>query len=395
MKKITNYLMALIAMTLFAACSSDKSDTPDKPVAPTEQIKINGSTDLIFDHHAGSKEITFTVGSKWTAIASQPWITVTPTSGIAGDRNITIATDENTGRDSRTGIVTITSGGIEKKIDITQTAKDALVVAKNSYQVDNKGGKIEITVGHNVDFKTAINVEWIKQVQTKAYTEEKLMFEVVKNDSYDNREGKIEFTSADGKIKQEVIVYQSEGKAMIVSPTDKTFDSNAHDFEIEVKANVEFEVINPDVDWLHKIDTRALTTHTLKFQIDANEGHDAREAEIKIKNKATGDIESVSITQAQKDAIVIAKHSYQVDENGREIIIVVGHNVDFDINIEKDWVKLLSTRNYENENLVFYVQKNETGENRQCKITFTSKDKINYFSKPVKQIGRASCRERV
>ena len=69
--------------------------------------------------------------------------------------------------------------------------------------------RIEIEVGHNVDFDIEIANDWITKAQnTRAFVTENIVFNIAKNPTNDNREGTIIFKSKDGAISQTVKVLQ-------------------------------------------------------------------------------------------------------------------------------------------------------------------------------------------
>ena len=132
---------------------------------------------------------------------------------------------------------------------VTQTQKDALVVAKDSYTIESDGGQIQIEVGHNVDFDIEISNDWITKAQnTRAFVTETLNFNIAKNPTTDNREGAIIFKSKDGALSQTVKVYQAQEDALIISKKDIVVSDEGGTISFELQTNVEFKVSEPDVD---------------------------------------------------------------------------------------------------------------------------------------------------
>ena len=82
----------------------------------------------------------------------------------------------------------------------------------------------------------------------------------------------------------------------------------------------------------------------------------------------------MTITQVQKDAIVLAKDSYTVGSEGGQLHIEVGHNIDFDISIDVDWITQNVSRSYGTSVLMFNVAENTDSNSREGIITFASKD---------------------
>ena len=104
---------------------------------------------------------------------------------------------------------------ISDTVRITQVQKNALIVAKNEYTVDGKGGTLDFTVNTNVDFEVSTNVDWIKQnTSSRGLVEKPLSFNIEGNADYEAREGIITI-SADG-LTQEVVVKQDKHEAPFV-----------------------------------------------------------------------------------------------------------------------------------------------------------------------------------
>lgn len=376
--------------------------------------------------------------------------------------------EQNDNYDSRTAEITFINkeNNIQEKIKIAQSQKNAIVIAEDSYTVDNDGGEIVIEVQHNIDYDIAIADSWISQKQTRGLATDKLTFVVAENKSGEDRTSTIKFTSDDGKLSQTVTVHQTQDDTLKVSSSKFEVEADGEQITIEVKANIEFdfeidedaedwithratramktttlvfdiaenkdskereanitisggdlkevvtitqeglkpeitlsqdeftvsssketisvkvesnvdvEVVIPSrVKWVKQKTTRATTTTTYYFEISANEDYNDREAEIEFVNEKHDLSESITITQKQKDAIVLAKESYTVDNEGGDIVIEVGHNVDYDITIADSWITQKQTRAYTTDRLTFTVAANTSDEARESTIKFTSKDK--------------------
>ena len=125
---------------------------------------------------------------------------------------------KNEDYDQRSAEIRFTNkeNNLSEEVKVTQTQKDAIVVANDTYTVDGAGGTIEIAVGHNVDFDVVISADWITLQTTRAYETETLVFAIAENPSEESREGTITFISADGMLKQVVKVIQSNSAAEII-----------------------------------------------------------------------------------------------------------------------------------------------------------------------------------
>ena len=299
--------------------------------------------------------------------------------------NITRATSTNTyyfniqpneDYDQRSAEIKFTNkeNGLSETIIIIQTQKDALVLAKDSYVVNSEGDQIEIEVGHNIDFDIEIANDWITKVDTRAFVTETVVFNIAKHTGHDSREGTIIFKSKDGKLSQTVKVYQAQEDALIISKKDIVVSDEGGTISFELHTNVDFKVSDPDVDWLRAVTTRGLTTHTLHYEVDANSSYNSREAKIVVTDTKNNKSETITITQTQKDALVLAKDSYTIESEGGQIQIQLEHNVDYNMEISADWITKVDTRAYITEQLTFNIAENLNETAREGFIIFRSKD---------------------
>ena len=303
------------------------------------------------------------------------WITENTTRATSTNTyHFDISPNEDYEQRSAEIMFTNKENNLSEVVKVTQTQKNALVVAKDSYTVDSEGDQIEIEVGHNIDFDVEISADWITKADTRAFVTDKLTFVIAENTGADNREGAILFKSKNGTLTQTVKVYQSQKDALIVSKNDIVVSAESGTLSFEILSNVEFTVSAPNVDWLRATTTRGLTTHTLHYEYDANSSYDSRVAYIVVTNTKNNKSETITITQAQRDALVLAKDSYTVDSEGDQIEIEIGHNIDFDVEISADWITKADTRAFVTDKLTFVIAENTDAENREGKIYFKSKN---------------------
>lgn len=308
--------------------------------------------------------------------ANVDWISENTTRGISTNTYyFDIAPSEE--YDQRSAEIKFTNkeNNLSEVVKVTQVQKDALVVAKESYTIDSEGGQLQIEVGHNVDFDIEISNDWITKAEnTRAFVTETLNFNIAKNPTTDNREGTIVFKSKDGKLSQTVKVYQAQEDALIISKKDIVVSDEGGTISFELQTNVEFKVSEPDVDWLRPVVTRGLTTHTLNYTVDANTSYDSREAKIVVTDTKNNKSETITITQAQKDAIVLAKSEYEFGTDGGNLDFEIQTNVDVTVTISddaKDWIQQVETRALETKTLYFNVSACSAEEDREGTITIS------------------------
>ena len=154
----------------------------------------------------------------------------------------------------------------------------------------------------------------------------------------------------------EITVDASKTASIELPETETVIASSATTFDVAVNANVEYEVIMPDVDWLHLENASGTSCQT--FSADENTEYDSRSAEIVFKSKVHDQQRIFTVTQLQKDAIILAKDTYDIDIKGGTIAIDLQTNVDFTVSIASDaqsWISHVSTKALEDKVLTLSV----------------------------------------
>ena len=262
-------------------------------------ININ-QTELTIANTGGSQNIPFKSNTNWIAKSSASWCTVTPAKGDASITKTTITLSANDTYDDRSCTVTIMAGSISKTITINQSKSLGLLVTKDKFDLTNDAHTIDVEVKANIDFDISKSDEWITQVNTRGLTTTNLKFDIAKNSSYNNRVGTITVKQKNGDLSSIIKVYQSQEDAIILSNKTETISSESQTLEVELKTNVDFEVIIPEeaTGWVSYIPTRALRTETLMLNISENEDKDdSRTTDIYIKNIASNLQDTLTIIQ--------------------------------------------------------------------------------------------------
>lgn len=85
----------------------------------SEQLSLSSS---VLSCGAAPAELSLTVScnSDWTASSDQSWCSIAPASGNAGDTQVTVKTQENTSKDTRTATVTFQTGSSTVTATVTQ-----------------------------------------------------------------------------------------------------------------------------------------------------------------------------------------------------------------------------------------------------------------------------------
>lgn len=354
----------LLSAVLWSACSDDK-ENEQQPPAPSVAFTDNSSP--VFEAAGGEAVIRFTANTGWTAQTDQEWCSVSPSQGDASVSTLTLSVAVNDTPDERNATLILKAGTATARLTFSQKQKDALTVTSNRIEVGSEGGTATVEVMANVAFEYTIDEKaaaWLTPVQTRALTATRLQFSVAANESSEKREGKIVIHS--GELSETVTVYQEgEVPGLTLTQDEYTVGSEGEVISVELRSNVPYEMrLVDDVGWISEVATRSFSTYTRRFKVEPNEGYDYRTARIAFFNRELSLADTVTVTQVQKDAILIAQSEYAVEAAGGSLDFAVNANVDFQVELSAEWIKRsASTRGLVEVPLSFTVEANPgTGE---------------------------------
>ena len=194
----------LIVSVLVAACAV--SCQKETKVEDAVTIKSN---EEIVPVEGGVLSIAINSTVAWTAKASESWVTLSPTSGEAGDAIIKASVLKNDTNDSRTATVTFTAGTKTATYTIVQSQLNALVIATTEYEVPAEGGTVEVKVSANVDYQVIIPdaVDWVENATTRGMTESTVVLKVAPSLDVEARTANINIS--DGTLSSTVKITQA------------------------------------------------------------------------------------------------------------------------------------------------------------------------------------------
>lgn len=367
-----------LLLMLCQGCSEDKEENPPAPESPS--ITVESEEDIpVFDTAGGTLALTFTTTSDWTASvdgAASGWLSVSPASGEAGTHTLSLVTTANDSYDERNASVTITSGSVKKTLTVTQKQKDALILTSNKVELEAEGGDFSIELQANVEVTYEIESgaqTWLTPVaRSRGLTSSFLAFHAEANEEAEARQAVIKLAGGNG-LTEEVTVYQiGTGPALVLSQSEYIVSSAGETIQVELRSNTAYEIEMPGVDWLRKNSSRSLSTYTHYFIVDPNETYDARSAVIRFIDRENGIEQTVTVTQMQRDAIVVAQNVYQIGVEGGALNFAVQANVDFTVSTNADWITQVEARGLTERMLCFEVTPNEGEEMREAVITLES-----------------------
>ena len=282
--------------------------------------------------------------------ACRDWIKQESTKGLSSN-TIKFAISKNESYDSREGKITIrqTNGSLSSTVTIKQSQLDGLFLTTSEYNLSNEKHTLTVEVNTNVEFDVKPEADWVKYVQTKGLSTKQIVLEVAENDTYDQRETKVNVKQKNGDLSGTITIKQDEKYGILVSQPEYNLNNEAATIDVEVKYNVDFEVVIPDdcKAWIKQVSTKSLNRKTYTFSIAKNETYDNREGSITFKQKNGAISTTVAIKQAQTNGLIAEKTQYEVSDKEQALDIKVKSNIEYEVQIDdscKDWISRVQTK---------------------------------------------------
>lgn len=315
---------------------------------------------------------------------ARSWISVqsnTQTKALTDDK-VVLAIAQNSSYDNREASVTIkqTDGPLAETVKITQAQTDGLFITTPEYNLSNESHTLSVEVQANVSFEVTPEAEWIHYVQTKALNSSTITLTIDANETYDSRTGKVSVKQSNGNLTGEITVNQAEKFGLFVSPEEFNLTKDEQTINVEVKYNVEYDVVIPDAakDWVsiqNTPPTKGLTTETVTFAIAENKSYVSRETAIAFKQK-NGDLTgTVKISQDQTDYLSITPQKDSIVYSGGSVNVSVITNVEYELSLDDTytWVTIGEGENIgTKDGLTTYVYSISAPENEEIVPRYAS-----------------------
>ena len=227
------------------------------------------------------------------------WISQEPESKAVEARVYRFAIAGNEEPESRRGYIVFAGSEVKDTVYVYQAQKDRLLLVQDSYDVAADGETIAVELKTNVDYEVEIpaDADWVSRVETRALRTDRLTFSVAANGEADSRSAKVVIRDRNGSLDDTLYIRQSGSRLRWVR--DKfTVRAEGKDLTVELETSIAYRVEIPaDVDWVSRVETRALETEGLQFRIGANGGASARYVKIAVKGEEIGLTDTLYITQ--------------------------------------------------------------------------------------------------
>ncbi len=270
-----------------------------------------------------------------------------------------------------------------------QKAPELTMTSPANIELSADGSNGSITFTANRAWRASSSDSWVTVSPSSGEPSEAPVTVSVRcnaNTTYEDRTATVTITMED--LSQSVTVRQPANKGIVLPTQSYDLQSGAKTIDVTVQANVDYTV-EVSANWIKQTGTKALTSRTLTFSIDENTTYDNREGKITIKPIQAGVAEQIiSVKQAQKDALIVEKTSYDMPCGGGEIEIKVEANIAFNVTPDSEWLHHVSTKSLSSSTILIKVDENTTYSSREGTIEIAQQNGSLKHTITVKQAGR-------
>jgi len=363
----TTKLLTILLVALFALFSCK----PD----PTLSVSISA---LNVADAQSETMFAITSNSAWTITGTTDWCTVTQTTGD-GTANVGIQVSANTSKVERTTTLTIVAATLSSTITVTQKQDDALILTKSIENLDCTAHTLAVNLRSNITYDIIMptGVTWITEVKSKSFESYTHNFLIATNSDYDPRSASIIFKDHNSQLADTLVINQAKLNGLIISNPDQNLNSDGGAVDVELRANVTYDIIIPSTSgWITLITAKGLLTYNHQLLVSKNETFNNREGIVIFKDQNSTLADTLTVKQSAKDGLIITDQVVNFGSEGGNFTVELRANVTYDVIMESGvtWVSQVNTKALTLYNHQFSVSRNDTYDNRSMKVIFKDRN---------------------
>ena len=343
---------------------------------------VTGNTEEI-QIPVDGKEYTTNIHAEasWTAYTSdEAWITVAPTSGIAGDATLTITVLSNNSTSSRSGGVYVKIGAVHK---LWMPIKQDGITFTPSVSTIDLNSTIEpssFTVNANTSWTVVSKPDWLTiSPLIGAQGETTLTVTPQDNPNTSERNGTI-IIGREGFSGNKSITVKQAGKTFNQLTAQMDFPNTASKQSLTIETNGSWTASTTE-SWIHLNPMSGDNRGTLEVSVDANSAKDERQGTVSVTVGAT--TQKVAIVQAGR-YIKISYDDQITKSTPSTILLNLSSNTDWTASSGVDWLTVEPQQGSGDATLTISIADNPSIKARTGSLTIKNDDetKVLSFTQP-------------
>ncbi|MDD3990304.1 MAG: BACON domain-containing carbohydrate-binding protein [Bacteroidales bacterium] len=250
-----------------------------------------------------------------------------------------------------------------------------LKVSTSSLTVPDTANQTKISITTNTDWSISGANQWCSPSPSSGSGNAEVTLNISRNTTKESRSVKL--TIYAGGLSSILTVTQKQDDAIILGQKEYSLPSGGGSIIIELSSNGEYEIIFPrDVTCVTEIMAKALSSYSHNLNVSPNDTYSQRIARILFKDKKSSLTDTLTITQAQKDGLILTGKQAQVAASGGTIEVELQSNIQYDIILPPgiSWITMPSTKGLTLYTHQFFVSPNPEYSDRRAVIIFKDKN---------------------
>lgn len=251
MRKFIKYI-SIVCLLTFVGCVDTPAPENFKPTTVLHDIETEEHS-LNYPQAGGAYKIKLSSDYVWNIYideANDSWVDVTPSTGDAGEAEITIAVTPNWSIEQRTGYIRMYAGDFY--IDSIAIKQEAVSLSADTDKLSFKalGESKTMTIESNIEWEIVSRPSWISIAPTTSEGTTTITVTAENNSDSVNRAGKIVLGKEGFSHNVEVEVIQ-DGKYFTLNDEDMVFRSTGGVKELSLSTNDSWSIDTVyGADWL-------------------------------------------------------------------------------------------------------------------------------------------------
>lgn len=322
-----------------------------KPAPPAATLSLSAESSTR-PYSAGSAIITVNSNRDWTAESNADWLTVDPSSGEAGQTQVTMTALENTTDQPRSAAITFKAEDLVKTYTLTQEAQPSasIELSSGTQLFAAQGGEYTMIVNSNRPWTSSNDSQWVSVSPSSGDAGSTMItVKALSNEEYENRNATIEFTAGDAKATLVItqLAAQKDPDAYVrISTEELTFPSDGGSFSVIVSSNQAW-VSTPDNNWVSVNPREGIAgISEVVITVDANTAESDRVATIAF----TAGSASANLIVFQKAYVPveypmldISTKAITLPAEASQSSFTIMTNRDWSVSVQADWLHLDQT----------------------------------------------------
>ena len=346
-----------------------------------ERLTIGDDKNTTISHVFKNNEkdsVKFKVESNvtWKATSDKNWCKVSPEQH-SNDGEITIVAEKNDDKDSRPAVVTVSSGNLTCKVNVTQPGRGAFLTVNNatSTTVDftkKDADSKTFSIQSNVSWEVSSDQNWCTVSPKSGSNGGTVTVNVTANTGSTERTATV--TVKGGGITRTVTVTQAGEAFLTVDKKTSTTvaftkkDAGSKSFSIE--SNVSWEV-SSDQSWCTVSPKSGSNGGTVTVNVTANTGSTERTATVTVKGG--GITRTVTVTQAGEAFLTVDKKTsttvaFTKKDAGSKSFSIES-NVSWEVSSDQSWCTVSPKSGSNNGTVTVNVTANTGSTERTATVT--------------------------